>query len=85
MKITEFVTTPNPLALKCEVDGSLGEGPRSFKNATEASSDRIGTALFTVQGVTNVLIHDRWFTVVRSGEAQWKDIKAALERIVAGL
>jgi hypothetical protein len=41
--------------------------------------------LFSVQGVTNVLIHDRWFTVVRSGEAQWKDIKAALERIVAGL
>lgn len=85
MKITEFVTTPNPLALKCEVDGSLGEGPRSFKSASDASGDRVAAALFTVRGVTNVLIHDRWFTVVRSGEAQWTDIKAALERIVAGL
>jgi hypothetical protein len=80
--ITEFVTTPNPNALKCVVSGSLGPGPRSFSSPSAAATDPLANALLALPGITSVLIHDSWFTVSKSPDADWKTLKTALSRAV---
>ena len=83
--ITEFVSTPNPNALKCVVSGSLGPGPRSFSSSTSSrppASDPLANALLAIPGITSVLIHDSWFTVSKSPDADWKTIKTAVSRAV---
>ena len=83
--ITEFVSTPNPNALKCVVSGSLGPGPRSFSSSTSARpqpADPLANALLAIPGITSVLIHDSWFTVSKSPDADWKAIKTAVSRAV---
>ncbi|MFZ4572913.1 MAG: NifU N-terminal domain-containing protein [Phycisphaerales bacterium] len=79
-RVTEFVPTPNPNALKCVVEGSLGAGPRSFSAPADAASDPIARMLLSIPGVKSVLIHDAWFTVSKSPDADWKAIKAAISR-----
>lgn len=80
--ITEFVSTPNPNALKCVVSGSLGPGPRSFSPSSQSPHDPLANALLAIPGVTSVLIHDSWFTVSKSPDADWKTIKTAVSRAV---
>lgn len=87
--ITEFVSTPNPNALKCVVSGSLGPGPRSFSSTPPSTSssrpqpaDPLANALLAIPGITSVLIHDSWFTVSKSPDADWKAIKTAVFRAV---
>lgn len=78
-----FQTTPNPNALKCVLGVVISDRPRSYFTAEEAKSDRLGAALFAIEGVTNVLIQDTWFTVCKRPDEDWKPIKRALEQVVA--
>ncbi len=85
MRVTEFVTTPNPNAMKCVTDATPGAGPRSFPDAASAAPDPLARALFAIPGVTALLIHDGWFTVSKAGDADWKTLKkqisAAVEQV----
>lgn len=83
--LVTFQTTPNPNALKCVVEGVISDRPRSFFKAADAAGDELGTALFAIPGVTNILIQDRWLTVCKSPEADWKGIKAGVEKVVRGV
>lgn len=80
--VTKFQDTPNPNALKCIVDHRLSERPRSYFNAEQAQDDPIAAALFAIEGVTNVLINTDWVTVNKRPEADWRAIKAAIERVL---
>lgn len=89
LRITEFQSTPNPNALKCVVEGTVPPAttrpgrPRSYTTIETADQDSFAKALLEVEGVTNVLITDTWFTVSKDSAAEWKAIKTALERVVA--
>jgi len=80
-EVTQFQTTPNPNALKCVLDRSPApDRPRSYLNATDAIDDPIAAALFSIPGVTNLLIHDGWITVGKNAAADWKPIKAGVRQ-----
>ena len=80
-RVTEFVTTPNPNAMKCVLDRPLGNGTRSYFSASAAASDPLATLLFDVKGVTNVLIHESgWVTVSKVPELAWNKLKPAIEK-----
>ncbi len=77
-----FQTTPNPNAIKCVLDRTIADRPRSYFRAEEAAADPVGAGLFAIRGVTNVLINGDWITVNKSPEADWKDVKAGVERVL---
>ena len=75
--------TPNPNALKCVTDKPPSERPRSYFNAEQAQGDPLAEALFGIEGVTNVLIHQLFVTVCKAPEADWGPIKKSLKRVLA--
>lgn len=89
VRITEFQSTPNPNAIKCIADrtvpppSSRTEKPRSYNSIDAASTDPFAHKLLEVQGVRSVLLTDSWFTINRDPAAEWKKIKAAVERAIA--
>jgi len=85
VRVIEFRGTPNPNAVKCVLDRSLGPRPRSYFRAEEAASDPVGRALFAIEGVTNVLISGDWATVSKRAEARWGPIKEGVRRVMAEL
>lgn len=83
LSITSFETTPNPNALKCVTDKPPSERPRSYFNAQQAEGDPLAEALFGIDGVTNVLIHQLFVTVCKAPDADWGPIKKSLKRVLA--
>jgi hypothetical protein len=95
LRVGAYQTTPNPLALKCVVEGGAmpgtgREGLRSYTNKAGARGDELAMAFFDVAGVRNVLIHASkeadqpgWISIGKAPEAAWKPIKAGIERVLA--
>lgn len=81
-RVKSFQETPNPNALKCVLDRSAGGGMRSYFKAEDARADPLAAALFTVSGVTNVLINGGWITVSKRPETPWKEVRAGVERVL---
>lgn len=77
--ITRIETTPNPNARKLLVDPSPG-AIRSFFKAADAQGDPLGSALFSIVGVTNVLIHTEFISISKDPHSDWKSILKAVEQ-----
>lgn len=83
VRVIRFQATPNPNALKCILDRSLGAHPRSYFEPPEVATDPVGAALFAIEGVTNVLINADWATVCKRPDADWGPIRTGVERVMA--
>lgn len=81
-KVVKFQDTPNPNAIKCVLDQSTGDMPRSYFNAQAAAADPLGALLFAIPGVTNVLINDGWVTVSKEPKKPWATLKGEIERVM---
>jgi hypothetical protein len=89
-RVVEYVTTPNPHALKCVLDAPLPalsdhDKVRSYRDAASAASDPLAARLFAIEGVRNVLIVGNWVTVSKADAAAWKSIKAGVEKVFASV
>jgi hypothetical protein len=80
--VKSFQPTPNPNALKCILDRSISERPRSYFSPDQVESDPLAAALFALGGITNLLINDNWITVSKTPDADWKTIKSGVERVL---
>ncbi|MBZ0172143.1 MAG: NifU N-terminal domain-containing protein, partial [Phycisphaerales bacterium] len=85
-RVTRFEPTPNPNAIKCVVEPSPGETPRSYFTADQArqAGDSLAVSLFEIPRVTNVLIHSAFITVSKHPDAAWSTIKPRIERALDG-
>lgn len=89
-RVTEYVTTPNPHAIKCVLDAPLPaleqpEKVRSYRDAASAAADPVAARLFAIEGVRNVLIVGNWVTVGKDPQTAWKAVKASVEKTLATL
>jgi len=82
LRVKSFQATPNPNAVKCVLEGRLDPAPRSYFKAEEAASDPLASSLFAIPGVTNLLLQPDWITVGKAPDADWKPIRAAIERVL---
>jgi hypothetical protein len=84
-RVTRFDPTPNPNAIKCMVEPSPGDAPRSYFRPDQAdpAEDPLAVALFEVPGVTSLLIHAAFITVNKAPDASWPPIKKAVEGVLA--
>lgn len=79
----KFESTPNPNAVKCLLDHpSTGGQIRSYFNAEQAVSDPLAQRLFSIEGVTNLLITPDWITVNKAPDASWAPIKKAVRAVL---
>ncbi len=86
LRIQQYEKTPNPNALKCVLSSRLIEpkdAPRSYKNAEAARGDALAEALFASAPVTTLLVVDNWITVNKAPDADWNEVKAGIERVLA--
>lgn len=89
--ITEYQSTPNPNAIKCVADkvvpaaSTRTDRPRSYNSVDAASNDPFARTLLQIAGVRSVLVTDSWFTISKDGAAEWKAIKADVERAIADI
>lgn len=81
-KVRSFQDTPNPNALKCILDRRVTDQPRSFHTAEAAAADPLGSKLFAIDGVSNILIHADWITIGKRSDIPWQPIRAALQRVL---
>lgn len=84
-RVSEWQGTPNPNAMKCLVEPATSSalatgGVRAYRTPDAARDDPLGRALMSVEGVTNVLIHDGWITIGKAPGASWRAVKAGVER-----
>lgn len=95
-RILRFTSTPNPNAIRAELDarvvqpdgaaGPTREAFRSYSDPSHAEHDPLARALLGVPGVAGVFISTdgMWFTLTRRAESPWEPIKDAASRILLG-
>ena len=83
LRIVSWDRTPNPNAMKAVIEGDPGR-PRSYLSAEEASEDPLAAALFAIEGVANVLIHERFITVGKRQDARWGPIRRRATAAIEG-
>ncbi len=84
-KVRRYEPTPNPDALKCLLDASISDRPRSFIGAEQAADDPVAGPMFAGAKLRAVLINTDWMTINKEPDADWKDIKPVVERVLADL
>jgi Fe-S cluster biogenesis protein NfuA len=83
MKVLNFEPTPNPDAMKFNVDGRLIEGgSRSFDTPSAADGDRLATSLFAIGRIASVFYMPGFVTVNKSPEADWGSLAPTIARVI---
>jgi len=82
-KVRSYETTPNPDALKCLLDTTISDRPRSFIGAEQAKGDPIAGPMFAQARLRAVLINTDWVSINKEPDANWKDIKPIVEQVLA--
>lgn len=83
--IRRYEPTPNPDALKCLLDTPISDRPRSFIGAEQAQDDPIAGPMFAGARLRAILINTDWMTINKEPDADWKDIKPIVERVLASI
>jgi len=82
LRVVRFEPTPNPNAVKVLVEPAPVGGIRSYFRADQADDDPLGSALFAIEGVTTVLIHEAFVSVNKRPEKAWGPIRKAVQRVL---
>ena len=83
MKVLNFEPTPNPNAMKFNVDGRLIEGgSRSFDTPSAAEGDHLAASLFQLERVTSVFYMPGFVTVNKLPDADWGSLAPAVARVI---
>ena len=81
-KVVEIQGTPNPNASKFVLDQVIATQPASFFNAEAAKDHPIASRLFSIAGVSSLLLLNDFVTVNKQPEAQWKSISGKVRDIL---
>ncbi len=81
-RVVEIQPTPNPNAAKFILDGRISEQPVSFFNAAAAKDHPIASQLFSLNGVTSLLLLGDFLTVNKSPSVKWADLTKKVEQVL---
>lgn len=82
LKVTEIQPTPNPNAVKFLMSGEISDRPVSFLSAAEGRDHPIASQLFSIDGVTSVLLLGDFVTVNKNHDADWGKIRQKVREIL---
>jgi hypothetical protein len=81
-RIVEVQSTPNPNALKFILDRAISDQPISFFNASAAMDHALARDLFTIDGVTTLLLLGDFVTVNKRADKPWAQITPKVTRML---
>ncbi|MEM1269868.1 MAG: NifU N-terminal domain-containing protein [Bacteroidota bacterium] len=84
MPIIDAEPTPNPNSLKFTTDGPpfVESGLFAFRSAQEAVEHPLGSRLFAVDGVADVLIMPAFLTVTKRPDAAWPIVEDRVRQVL---
>jgi hypothetical protein len=82
-RVLEIQPTPNPNAAKFILDRPIAQQPTSFLSAASAAGHPLASRLFSVRGVTSVLLLGDFVTVNKSADAKWDDVVSAVQAVLS--
>ncbi len=82
-RIVDIESTPNPNALKFNLDQPISRGTLSFIRPPDAQQDPIAAALFSIDGVVSLMFRGDFVTVNKRADADWGPIKAKVRKALA--
>ena len=82
-RVLEIQPTPNPNAAKFILDRPIAQQPTSFLTAASAAEHPLASRLFSVSGVTSLLLLGDFVTVNKSPDARWDDVVAAVQAVLS--
>lgn len=80
--VVSIQPTPNPNAVKFMLDAPIAPQPLSFLHADQAKDDRLAAKLFSVPGVTSLLLLGDFVTVNKEPAARWESIQPKVREIL---
>ena len=87
LRVLKAEATPNPLATKYVLSGSVAPLPgvsmRAYRTVESAAADPLGSVLMAIPGVTSVLVGESWVTLNRTGSADARALGKSLEAALA--
>jgi hypothetical protein len=83
--VTDIQPTPNPNAAKFILDGEISDSPVSFLNPAEGEGHPIASQLFSIKGVTSVLLLGSFVTINKEDGAKWEPISRKVREILQKL
>ncbi|MCA9303635.1 MAG: NifU N-terminal domain-containing protein [Phycisphaerales bacterium] len=84
IEVVRVERTPNPNARKFVTRTEPAMQIRSFFSADAAADDPLGARLFSIPGVTNVLIHAGFVSICKSPETKWASVEKAVTEVLRG-
>lgn len=84
-RVVEFETTPNPNALKCNLDREIASKTLSFRQPTEGASHPLAGPMFEIPGVVGVMFCRDFVTVTREPGRSWGPIRSGVETVLQGM
>ena len=82
-RVREIQPTPNPNAAKFVLDKPVAENPTSFFNAAQAAEHPLAVKLFSIEGVSSLLLLGDFITVNKTPDADWKTVSSRVTAILA--
>ena len=83
MKVQSVQPPPNPHAFKFLLDEKVvPSGVLNYTQASEASGDPLGEALFAVNGVSTLFFCDNFITVSMVETADWREVHDAVVQVL---
>lgn len=82
-KITDIEPTPNPNALKFNLNEPISRGTLSFLKAPAPEEHAIAARLFAIEGVVSLMFRGDFVTVNKAAAADWGPIKARVRKALA--
>ena len=81
-EVMEIQATPNPNALKFVLDHAIASQPMSFFSAESARDHAIASGLFSVAGVSSLLLLNDFVTVNKQSDAGWPAITGRVREVL---
>jgi hypothetical protein len=82
-RVREIQPTPNPNAVKLILDRPISEQTTSFFSPGAAEGHPIAARLFSIAGISSLLLLGDFITINKSPEARWADITVRAKKILA--
>ena len=81
-QVLDVQPTPNPNAMKFVLDRTISQQPASFFNAESARQHPVASQLFSISGVTSVLLLADFVTLNKQPQARWARITPRAREIL---
>jgi hypothetical protein len=80
--VKEVQPTPNPNAAKFVLDREISDRPISFLSPDQGSGHPVAAQLFSIEGVTSILMLSDFVTVNKDLHAKWDGITRKVREIL---